>query len=58
MAETVDQLSKRVDELERVLLDLVRSAKRNEIQAAVAPLQARKDRRDGEGGYEISSLIG
>ena len=40
MAETLAELSVRVDELERVILELVRSAKRNEIKAAV---KARKD---------------
>ena len=55
MAETLAELSARVDELERVILELVRNAKRNEIKAAV---KARKDQREDEGEYEVSSLIG
>ena len=55
MAETLAELSARVDELERVILELVRNAKRNEIKATV---KARKDRREAEAEYEITSLIG
>ena len=55
MAETLAELSARVDELERVILERVRKAKRNEIKAAV---KARQDQREDEGGYEITSLIG
>jgi len=58
VAETLAQLAARVDALEAVVLKLIEGARRNDIQTAVAPLQARKDQRDGEGGYEIASLIG
>ena len=58
MAETLAEVAARVDKLERVILDLVQAAKRNEIKAAVAPLQARQDQRVAEVEYEIASLIG
>jgi len=57
MAETLAELSRRVDQLEIALLKLIEGARRTDIVAAAAPLQARKERREGEAEYEISTLI-
>ena len=58
MTETITELARRVDELEAVILKLVQSAARRDVEAATAPLQARQDRRVAATQYEIASLIG
>ena len=53
MAETLAELSRRVDQLETMLRALIRNAQRND-QAN----PAHKDRREDEPSFEIDALIG
>jgi prefoldin subunit 5 len=54
MAETLAELSARVDELERVIADM--AARLERLEAATAK-RAHKDRREGD-AYQIGALIG